>query len=466
MPHPYIHLPMSEQRPYEPFGAALALWKERGGEVLLSGPAGTGKSRACLEKLNAVCIRWPGARALIVRKTRESLTESGLVTFEEKVIPGGWGLLQGARRRVRQAYHYPNGSQIVVGGLDKPSKVMSTEYDIIYVQEAIELFENDWESLTTRLRNGVVPFQQLIADTNPDGPRHWLYQRCQAGRTIVFESRHEDNPVLWDRIANDWTPVGREYVAKLDGLTGVRKPRLRSGKWIQAEGAVYDDWDRQKHLIDRFVIPASWRRIRAIDFGYTNPFVCLWIAIDDDGRMYVYRELYRTRRTVKAHAAEIHRLSGDERYEFSVADHDAEDRATLLENGIATVAANKAVGPGIEAVQERLKVAGDGKPRLFVLRDSLLGRDEELVEAKKPCSIVEEIDGYSWSRGADGRAVKEEPVKLNDHALDALRYATMAVDHKIPAVESPEIRESRERAQAEDLERQWRDINADHWWNR
>jgi phage terminase large subunit len=86
------------------------------------------------------------------------------------VLPAGSPIAAGASRRMRQAYHYPNGSEVVLGGLDKPSKVMSTEYDGIYVQEAIELYENDWESLTTRLRNGVVPFQQLIADTNPDAP--------------------------------------------------------------------------------------------------------------------------------------------------------------------------------------------------------------------------------------------------------------------------------------------------------
>lgn len=457
--------PVPEERPYEPFGAAQRLWDCKHPEVLLSGPAGTGKSRACLEKLNAACDQWPGMRALIVRKTRESLSESGLVTFEEKVITAGAALIQGARRQTRHAYHYANGSEIVVGGLDKPTKVMSTEYDLIYVQEAIELFENDWESLTTRLRNGVMPYQQLIADTNPDGPQHWLNQRCLRGKTLMLESRHEDNPTLWDDKSGCWTEVGRSYIARLDDLTGVRKPRLRFGKWVQAEGAVYDEWDRQKHLLDRWELPASWRRIRAIDFGYSNPFVCLWIAIDEDGRMYVYRELYRTKRTVKAHAEAIQRLSGDERYEFTIADHDAEDRATLLENGIATIAAFKAVKPGIEAVQERLTCAGDGKPRLFVLRDSLVGRDELLDEAKKPCSIVEEFDGYTWTRSADGRPVKEEPVKINDHAMDALRYATMAVDHKVPPVESPSARERREREEAEEADRAWRDVNAEHWWS-
>src|SRR5262249_51460015 len=126
-------------RRYRPRGAPLKLWTDRSPEVLVSGPAGTGKSRACLEKLHACCLRWPGCRWLIVRKTRESLTESALVTFEEKVLAEGSPIRLGPQRRMRQAYHYPNGSEVVVGGLDKPSKVMSTEYDGIYVQEAIEL---------------------------------------------------------------------------------------------------------------------------------------------------------------------------------------------------------------------------------------------------------------------------------------------------------------------------------------
>lgn len=453
------------QRPYRPYGTALELWKDRRPEVLVSGPAGTGKSRACLEKMHAACLRFPGARCLIVRKTRESLTETGLVTYEEKVLPEGSPIAEGARRSHRQSYLYPNGSVVVVGGLDKPSKVMSTEYDLIYVQEAIELYENDWESLTTRLRNGVMPFQQLIADTNPDRPQHWLKLRVDSGKTAIHESRHQDNPTVWDEEAGDWTPKGREYISKLDALTGPRKARLRYGKWVQAEGSVYD-FDRAAggNLIDSRTIPDSWRRIRAIDFGYTNPLVCLWIAIDDDCRMYVYRELYHTKRTVKVHAERINALSADERYEFTVADHDAEDRATLLENGISTIPARKDVSPGIEAVAERLKRAGDGRPRLFVFRDCLVERDEALVEAKMPCSIIEEFDSYSWPKAPDGRSLKEAPEKLHDHAMDAIRYACMAVDRGVAAIESDAVREAREKREAEERERQHRDISNPVWW--
>jgi phage terminase large subunit len=74
-------------RPYQPFGAALQLLLCRDPEVLISGPAGTGKSRACLEKLHLCAEKYPGMRGLIVRKSRESLTEAALFTFENKVVP-------------------------------------------------------------------------------------------------------------------------------------------------------------------------------------------------------------------------------------------------------------------------------------------------------------------------------------------------------------------------------------------
>jgi PBSX family phage terminase large subunit len=421
-------------RHYRAYGAALDLWKCRDPEVLISGPAGTGKSLACLNKLHAAALRWPGMRGLIVRKTRESMTESVLVTFERDVIPEGSPLARGANRATRKSYRYPGGSEIIVGGLqqagrDAKQKIMSTEYDMIYVQEAIELQEHDWENLTTRLRNGVMPFQQLIADTNPDAPGHWLKRRCDAGRCVLLESRHEDNPLFYDHAAGAWTTVGDRYITgTLDALTGVRKPRLRYGRWVAAEGAVYEEFDRDIHVIDRFPIPAEWRRVRAMDFGYTNPYVCIWGAIDPDGRLYIYREVYMTGRTVRVHTAQVKRLSEGERIEATVADHDAEDRATLAENGILTIPAWKAIGPGIQAVQERLVPAGDGKPRLFLMRDSLVERDESLADAKKPYCTEQEFDNYIWPKGQDGRAVKEVPVDDSNHSMDALRYLVAYAD--------------------------------------
>jgi phage terminase large subunit len=224
------------------------------------------------------------------------------------------------------------------------------------------------------------------------------------------------------------TEQGRKTLAVLDRLTGVRKDRLRYGRWVQAEGVVYEGFDRAIHVIDPFPIPASWRRVRSIDFGYTNPFTCQWWAFDGDKRLFLYREIYMTKRTVRVHAGLIKGLSEGERFDYTIADHDAEDRATLSENGIPVIAAIKDLSPGLQAVEERLKVQGDGRPRLFVFNDALVERDEELAEAKRPTCTAGEFECYVWEKGIDGRPTKERPVKEHDHGMDALRYVAMFED--------------------------------------
>ena len=394
-------------------------------EIVLSGPAGTGKSVACLYKLHKAALKYPGSRSLMLRKTRASLTDSGLVTFEQRILGDGNPICAGALRENRHSYKYPNGSEIVVGGMDQSTRLFSTDYDRVYVQECTELSLSEWESLLRSLRNGKTLAHQLMGDCNPDAPRHWLYLRSQQGGCTMWHTRHEDNPRLHD--GADWTSFGNDYLSTLDRFTGIRYKRMRLGLWAAAEGTVYE-FDRAVHLVDSFAVPADWRKFRSIDFGYTNPFVCQWWTVDPDGRAYLYREIYRTKRLVQDHAADITRLSGNERYEFTVSDHDAEDRATLERYGIKTVAAKKDVSVGIQAVQQRMKIAGDGKPRLMVMRGALVEMDKDLEEAKQPLCITDEFEMYAWPKGADGKPNKEAPVKMFDHSLDTCRYFCLALD--------------------------------------
>ena len=74
-------------RPYEPHGGALALWKARSRSVAIVGPAGTGKTRGVLELAYWRATEYPGSRHLFCRKTRASMTQSALVTWEGKVVP-------------------------------------------------------------------------------------------------------------------------------------------------------------------------------------------------------------------------------------------------------------------------------------------------------------------------------------------------------------------------------------------
>jgi phage terminase large subunit len=240
-------------------------------------------------------------------------------------------------------------------------------------------------------------------------------------------------------------------MAILDGLTGVRRARLRDGLWVAAEGIVYEGWDTSLHLVDWQLIPADWPRYLAIDFGYSNPFVAQWWALDPDNRLVRYRELYRTQSLVEDMAHEIRKHSQGEHITAIICDHDAEDRATLerhlscvcVQAGASppihrgTTAARKDVSPGIQAVAQRLKPAGDGRVRLSLLRGALTQRDQLLDERKLPCSTEEEIEGYVWDTAQpkfnpDGSARKEEPLKMNDHGCDAMRYMVAYFDLRDP----------------------------------
>ena len=413
---------------FQCYGAAREFWAYKGPEVVLSGPYETGKTIAALFKLHTLLAKYPGAQGLMVRKTYKSLMASAVVTYEKKVLPKPPGdpkcpiVRYGGERP--EFYDYPNGSRLVLGGMDRPDKFLSAEFDFIYVNQLEELSLDDFEKLTGRAtgRAGNTPYSQVMGDCNPGPPRHWIKQR---ERLKLFRSVHEDNPVLFDPETAEMTDQGLRTMETLDALTGVRYKRGRLGLWAGQEGMVYEDWDDSIHLIDRFDIPASWRKFRAIDFGYTNPFVCQFWAEDEDGRLYLYREMYMSGRTVKVHADQIKALSVGERIECTVADHDASDRATLAENGIATIAAKKDVRRGIEAVQERLKVQPDGRPRLFVMRDLLVELDAKRYELRQTTSSIDEIDGYVFPESKEGKAEDENPVKVDDHGMDAMRYMVM-----------------------------------------
>ncbi|MFJ4703145.1 phage terminase large subunit [Streptomyces sp. NPDC088768] len=436
---------------YEPRGAAVELFRTRESEVVISGPAGTGKSLVCLYRLHLAALSHPGIRCLIVRKTAVSLGSTTLVTFEQKVareaLANGVVTWFGGSPREAASYRYANGSRIIVGGMDKAEKVMSAEYDLAFADEATELTVTDWEYIGTRLRNGALPWQQQLAACNPSQPKHWIKQRCDRGGARMLTSRHSDNPA-YVRADGSLTARGADYMAKLNALTGVRALRLRDGIWAAAEGLVYGGWSDAAHLVEPAPIPKEWPRWWVVDFGFTNPFVLQCWAEDPDGRLIMYREIYRTQRLVEDHARDILRLVRtcaqccgskreahdcqaceacrlewtEPRPQAVICDHDAEDRATLERHlGLATTPAKKGKSTGIQAAQGRLKVAGDGRPRLMLMRGALVERDQALDEAKKPCSTEEEVPSYVWAVKPGGEE-KEEPVKRDDHGMDAMRY--------------------------------------------
>lgn len=386
--------------------------------MLIEGPLGTGKTRLDLERVRACCLKYPGCRWIMLRSVRKWLTNSALVTWEEKVIVPGEMKPDRIQRSNRTEYQFKNGSVVVVAGLDDAQGVFSSEYDGALIVEAIEVNKDVVEKVDGRLRYNRMPYQQLLMELNPGAPSHWLNIAANQGWCTRFEMRHRDNPALFTHAGNK-TAFGEAYLARLEDLTGVRRLRYLLGKWAQAEGVVFDAWDSAVNHIKPFAVPADWRRVWSVDFGYTNPLVWQDWAIDHDGRAYLVKEIYRTKLAVEDAAKLIlEASSGDPKPEAIIRDHDREDGVTLERHlgGMATIPAMKAVNAGIDLVNSRMKKAGDGKPRLFIFQNALVhDPDPDLLAAGKPTHTAAEMDTYVWKKKADGTVNKDEPVKENDH---------------------------------------------------
>lgn len=426
-------------RKFSPLPWQVAPWKDTRPTMVLAGGAGSGKSVFALHKLNALCLRFPGALALLVRKSRTSLRNSAIPMLES-IVPGHVTHLKTDSRFI-----YPNGSRIVYGGMydEKQRQAIrsiagenGSGVDFALMEEASAFTAQDLDEVSGRMRGSSAPFRQIILCTNPDTETHWINQQfikphlagiLDTSKAAVYLPGPLDNPILKP-----------DYLDRLRGLSGVLRARLWEGRWVRAEGTVYDEFDPDVHLIEPFEIPADWRRYRAIDMGYNHARVCLWGALDWDDNLYIYRETYRTQQTASHHAIQLRRLSNNdgkgESYEATWADHDAGERADYEEGGISTIPANKDVKRGLQAVRWRLQNALNAKngqntgPWVKFFRGCTFQVDEKLRESHKPYSTVQEFDCYLWKRNGDGSVSTEEPIKENDHGMDALRYMIMGID--------------------------------------
>lgn len=419
---------------YQAYGGALRLWNYRGPEVLLAGPADTGKTRVCLQKVDAMCRLFPNAHILFVRRHRSDMKDTVVQSLVETVY-GGDEKEVGVRKiggTNPAEFHYYNGSKIRLRGMDDGSKALGGEYDAIFVSQAEELSESNWNTLSTRVtgRAGNTPYPQLLADANPGPPTHFLKHRDSLH---FIESLHKDNPDLYSQDTGVLLPEGQLRMKNLFALTGVEKDRLLYGIWAAAEGIIYTDFKKEIHVIED--VPEGGERILVIDFGFSHPLVCQWWYQDPNGRLVLTREIFKTSVLVEDLAVMIKDITAENGEWISdiICDHDAEDVATLERHlGRGTTPALKgpdSVRAGISAVKKRLRPSEmDGKPMLQFANDALYEVDPVLRERKAPVSTESEFGSYVWAKSGDG-SIKDAPAKKNDHGMDAMRYLVYYLDN-------------------------------------
>lgn len=270
------------------------------------------------------------------------------------------------------------------------------------------------------------------------GGRGWADFTPIEIRSPEWPDRYEDPPEGWafyhlNTLCNPH--IDQEFMRKyLASVPEDMRPTRTIGCFASFEGQVYKEFRKNIHVIEPYSdeaaeiglstdrdaadygIPATWFRWRGIDFGYNNPFCCLWLARDPDGRYIVYDEHFQSEWTLKRHAEEINRrewrLCDRNIYRGTWSDHDAQARAELASLGIGTSPANKELMRGIECVRKFLQSSGDGKPRLYVMSHCV--------------NLIREFRSYHWAptTGTDNRErnAQDAPQPFDDHALDALRY--------------------------------------------
>lgn len=419
--------------PFVSHGWQQVAWRDKSFIKLLTGSAGGGKSRVAAEIIHALCQHYAGITVLMLRKTRESTTNS-IVAFMKQTVMGAQ-LGKTVHHVVGESmFKYNNGSMLIYGGMkndEQRERIRSIGgaggVDFIWLEEATQFSEDDFNELLARMRGNVAGWRQVLLTTNPDSPTHWIYRRLiQGGEASVHYSRAADNPS---------NPA--QYAEILSKLTGVQYERLVLGLWKNAEGAVYGEFDPATHLLETVPSLDQFKRYAVgVDWGYTNPGVMEVWGEDYDGRILLVEEIYQTGQTVSGSNG----LDGwwiqqakdlQERYEPEafIADPSAPAYiATLNAEGLYCVPADNDIRSGIDSVKNRLRIATDGRPRIYFYKYALVEEDPIRLENKQPTCCLDEIVGYSWPKPKPNQPVKEVPIKKDDHAMDTMRYVSKYFD--------------------------------------
>ena len=270
------------------------------------------------------------------------------------------------------------------------------------VDEATLIPEEFFTQLLARLS---VPGARLLLTSNPDGPAHWLRKKfLQRADSLGLKT--------WNFTLHDNPKLPPDYVADLQReLTGVFYRRMVLGEWVAGEGAIFDQFDDTRHVIDELP-PISRYLGVGVDFGMNHPTHAVMLGLSTDGRLIITDE-YRydaklhhgAQMTVAQLSAKLKDWIGPRRPEWICVDPSAEVlEVQLYYDGFQNLMhADNAVLDGIRMMA------------------SLLATDQLLIHSK--CvGLIEEMPSYAWDDKAAERG-DEKPVKAGDDGVDAARYA-------------------------------------------
>ena len=301
--------------------------RDRHKYVCYGGARGGGKSWAVRVKAVMLCLRYPGIKCMIVRKTYPELQENHILPLcellncydEDKTRR--FASYNDSKKHIK----FPNGSRILFRYLENEKDALrfqGTEVDVLFVDEATQQSEIRIQKLAACVR-GVNGFPKRIYYTcNPGGEGHGWVRRLFIDRRFEQGERPEDYTMIQATVYDNKALMEKDpdYVRQLEALPPKLREAWLDGSWDVYEGQFFEDFRpepdvraalehgvelsrdelreqrRWCHVIEPFDLNAgerrSWRIFRSYDFGYGKPFSCAWWAMDYDGVLYRILELY------------------------------------------------------------------------------------------------------------------------------------------------------------------------------
>ncbi len=408
--------------------------------VAFGGARGGGKSWAVRVKAVLLCLKYPGIKVMIVRKTYPELQENHILPLTALLR---CGLADPVAHYSDSKKHilFPNGSRILFRYCDKEgdtARFQGTEVDVLFVDEATQQTEEAVRELSACVRGtGAFP-RRIYYTCNPGGPGHGWMKRLFIDRRYREGENPADYRFIQSLVTDNAALMARDpgYLGRLKALPPKLRRAWLEGDWNIFEGQFFEEFrddpshygdGRYTHVIEPFEIPKNWKIYRSFDWGYAKPFSCGWWAVDSDGRLYRILELYGATQPDKGLKWDpdrvfqrIHEIETEHRWLRDKTITGIADPAIFeaqTGESIAQRAARHQVFfapgdhkriPGWMQVHYRLSFDGEGKPGLYIFQNC--------------ADTVRTLPMLQYDR------YKPEDLDTTgeDHAADEIRYLCMA----------------------------------------
>jgi phage terminase large subunit len=322
----------------------------------------------CLQNNNKVVsiIRktFPALRATVLRDFIEILKELNIYSVED-------------HNKSEHIYTFPNGSIVEFFSVDDEQKIRGRKRDIAWCNEANELYFDDFTQLNMRTES------KLIFDYNPSESTSWLYE-LPTEESVLIKSTYKDNPFLPQSI--------RAQIEDLKRTDEALYQIYALGEKAISKSNIYSNWTFIPHRPARFV-----NYVYGLDFGYNHPTALMRVYWCDND-IYIEPVIYESYLTTPMLIDKMQSFNVEKTVTI-VADYARPEIIAELNNaGYDVQNANKVVKKGID----NIKTFG------------VLCQDDK--------AIRKEYENYKWKKVGD--MITDEPVKMWDDAMDAIRYAT------------------------------------------